>query len=90
MNWWESKENKQPLLCVYCGKLTSDSEDAEHIIPEALGCKETLYCGAVCTDCNHRLGINVDSKVCKESMFAAGQVATDTPGKNGLRNQIGN
>jgi len=79
----------RPLICVYCGVATSSEEDEEHVLPESLGSKETLYRGAVCKKCNNRLGNNVDSKVFNEPLAAAGQVAQDTEGKRGTRTAIG-
>ncbi len=89
--WWTpSARHRKTLLCVYCGKITTlGKEHEEHIIPESLGCKETLYDGAVCTKCNNDLGTSVDSKFFREPMAASGQVATGTLGKAGIREKIG-
>ena len=87
--WWQYATHEQPLICVYCDKETSGKEDEEHILPEALGNKKTLYRGAVCKDCNNKLGVNVDSKMFHEPMMAAGQVATGAQGKKGVRTKIG-
>lgn len=78
-----------PLICVYCGKETSDAEAEEHILPELLGCKDVLYRGAVCGDCNHTLGHNVDQHFFDEPLIAAGQVASSVAGKAGSREQVG-
>tara|TARA_B100000787_G_scaffold80754_1_gene59620 strand:+ start:991 stop:1731 length:741 start_codon:yes stop_codon:yes gene_type:complete len=89
--WWNSAlVGVKDIQCVYCGEPTSAvKENLEHVIPEALGCKETLYRGAVCNKCNQRLGENVDSKIFQEPLFAVGQLATNTPGKKGSRDEIG-
>lgn len=78
----------QPLVCVYCAKGTTKDEDLEHVVPEALGGRSTLYVGAVCTKCNHDLGKSVDRKIFKEAMIGFGQVATGTAGKRGPRTNI--
>ena len=90
-NWWDTEpQGAKDNTCVYCGLETSaDSENLEHVIPESLGNTETLYRGAVCNKCNQRLGENVDSKFFLEPLFAVGQVATKTPGKKGIRDEIG-
>lgn len=80
--------NVKTHICVYCGAATTTLEALEHIIPEALGGKETLYPGAVCTKCNHELGSSVDGKVFKELMMAMGQVASGAEGKTGPRKTI--
>ena len=87
--WWNRGTFAKPLICVYCGVKTMGDEDLEHIIPESLGSKDTLYPGAVCKKCNNRLGVNVESKMFKEPLMASGQVATGAEGKRGKRNQIG-
>ena len=87
--WWQHATFNKSLYCVYCGDATLGNEDLEHIIPESLGCKDTLYAGAVCKKCNNRLGTNVESKMFKEAMMASGQVATGAEGKRGVRTQIG-
>lgn len=61
----------------------------EHVIPESLGNKKTLYRGSVCTKCNHSLGKNVDSKIFNEALNAAGQVSQEVEGKKGVRGSIG-
>ena len=87
--WWNNATNERPLYCVYCGTSTSETEDLEHILPESLGNKATLYPGAVCKKCNNSLGSNVDSKIFNEPMTASGHVAQETPGKKGVRTKIG-
>lgn len=87
--WWKRATYQQPLFCVYCKARTSITEDLEHILPEALGNKKTLYKGAVCKSCNNSLDRNVDSKFFNEVLVASGQVATKTEGKKGVRNRIG-
>ena len=86
--WWERPRGRE-LVCVWCGQVTTGNEADEHVIPEALGGRDTLYKGAVCTGCNHRLGTSVDAKIFDEPMFAAGQVASQIPGKKGVRTKIG-
>ena len=76
------------FICVYCGIKTTDKEHLEHIVPESLGSKDTLYQGAVCTKCNNSLGSSVDNKVFEEGMFAIGQVSSGAPGKKGSRKHI--
>lgn len=88
-NWWHNPTFHEPLFCVYCKKATSITEDLEHILPESLGNKQTLYRGAVCKGCNNSLGNNVDSKIFAEPMAASGQVAQQTEGKSGVRTKIG-
>jgi hypothetical protein len=44
--------------CLYCSALASS---AEHIISEALGCKEIIRQG-VCPDCNNRFGHGFEGK----------------------------
>ena len=78
----------RPLVCVYCGKKTSAEESLEHVVPESLGAKRTLYPGAVCTKCNNDLGSSVDEKVFREGLVGLGQVATGTHGKKGVRTHI--
>ena len=78
----------QPLVCVYCAKGTTKDEHLEHVVPEALGGRSTLYVGAVCTKCHHDLGKSVHRKIFKEAMIRFGQIATGTAGKRGPRTDI--
>lgn len=82
--WWTDRQRiGREAICAYCGKETDkDSEPLEHVIPESLGCRETLYRGAVCAMCNSRLS-KVDEQAFQEALFASGQIATDIPGKKG-------
>jgi HNH endonuclease len=88
--WWNTAiRGVQDLFCVYCKNTTTPSENLEHIIPESLGNKQTLYRGAVCNKCNQKFGEKVDSDILKEPLIALGQVATKSEGKKGVRDQIG-
>ena len=88
--WWQTGSKSEPLICVYCGSQTTGTEDDEHILPESLGSKGTLYKGAVCNRCNHGLGKNVDEELFREPLIASGQVAQETEGKKGVRSSIRN
>ena len=44
------------LICLYCGKKTTENEPAEHIFPENTGGNIKLRKGDVCAKCNNKLG----------------------------------
>jgi len=73
------------LICLWCGKKTSGNKKVdgeEHIFPEAIGGKKTLYMGAVCKNCNNKLGF-LDKALKKEhpSMMDSYQVDKNIKGK---------
>lgn len=61
-------DKKSDQICLWCGEKTSGvkkSDGREHIFPEAIGGKKTLYVGAVCKNCNHNLSF-LDKSLKKE------------------------
>lgn len=58
---------KSMQLCIYCGCNSAALAD-EHIISEALGCKETLP-QSVCADCNSRFGATFEAKAVNDLAF---------------------
>ena len=61
-------DKKSDQICLWCGEKTSGvkkSDGREHIFPEAIGGKKTLYVGAVCKNCNNNLGF-LDKSLKKE------------------------
>jgi hypothetical protein len=80
--------NESP--CIYCLKDASSAKGKEHVIPEALGCKETLPQGYVCDSCNSYFGTSVDRSVVNNRMIALTLLADQIPGKTGKpRNNFG-
>ena len=78
----------ETLVCVYCGKVTDSTATLEHVVAELLGFRQTLYRGAVCSKCNQDLGDSVDCKAFNEALIAAGLLASDIPGKKGVRKEV--
>ena len=78
------------LPCIYCCTHNS-SIGTEHIIPESLGCKETLPPGYVCDDCNNYFGCSLDKSVFHNREIALYLGTQQIPGKKGNpRITIGN
>jgi len=77
-------------VCCYCGKSTSKETTLEHILPEAVGFKETLPVGAVCCSCNTAFNNNIEQKYFhREILSSAGLVLNEVDGKKGKRAQLG-
>ena len=47
----------EKTVCIYCLKDSFSTKNLEHVIPEALGCKDTLPKGDVCDSCNNYFSI---------------------------------
>ncbi|MGO8990712.1 MAG: HNH endonuclease [bacterium] len=76
-------------ICIYCMKDSSGVRSLEHVIPEALGCKETLPKGYVCDDCNNYFS-EMDKCVLLNRYIALHVGAEEIRGKRGkIRRQIG-
>lgn len=76
-------------ICIYCLKDSSSARDKEHVIPEALGCKEELPKGYVCDSCNNYFSMM--DKTILHNRYIALRVGTEgIPSKKGKpRSQIG-
>ena len=73
------------LICLWCGQKTTGIKSVdteEHIFPEAIGGKKTLYIGAVCKSCQENL-CNLDNSLKKEhpSMMDSYQADENIKGK---------
>jgi hypothetical protein len=76
-------------VCIFCMEDSSGAKSLEHVIPEALGCKETLPKGYVCDDCNNYFS-EMDKCVLQNRYIALHVGAEEIPGKKGkIRRQIG-
>lgn len=76
-------------ICIYCVKDSSGARSVEHIIPEGLGCKETLPKGYVCDHCNNYFS-EMDKCVLQNRYIALHVGTEEIPGKKGkIRRQIG-
>lgn len=77
---------KSNLICLWCGEKTSGVkkiDGREHIFPEAIGGKKTLYVGAVCENCNNKKLSFLDNALKKEhpAMMDSYQVDDGIKGK---------
>lgn len=76
-------------VCIYCRKDSSNATSKEHIIPEALGCKETLPIGYVCDSCNNYFS-NMDKNVLYNRYIGMRVGTEEILGKKDkIRRQIG-
>lgn len=77
-------------LCIYCRKDASTASGKEHIIPESLGCNETLPKGYVCDSCNNYFGNSIDRSVFHNRAIAYYVGSEEILGKKGKpRRNIG-
>jgi hypothetical protein len=76
-------------VCIYCREDSSNATSKEHVIPESLGCKETLPRGYICNSCNNYFS-DMD-KIVLYNRYIGMRVGTEEiPGKNGkIRKHIG-
>jgi hypothetical protein len=52
------------MNCIFCHKISDNSQSIEHIIPESLGNKEhTLWKGAVCDKCNNYFATKMEKEL---------------------------
>ena len=76
-------------VCIYCKRERSEFKSAEHVIPEALGCKETLPKGYVCDPCNNYFS-DLDSNLLLNRYIALTVGTEEIPGKKDkIRRRIG-
>ncbi len=76
-------------VCIYCMEDSSGAKSLEHVIPEALGCKETLPKGYVCDHCNNYFS-EMDKCVLQNRYIALHVGTEEIPGKKGkIRREIG-
>ncbi len=77
------------MLCIYCRSDTTESTGAEHVIPAALACKDTLEPGYVCDKCNDYFA-KMDYNFMLNRYIALFVGAQQIPNRNGrIRTQIG-
>ena len=77
------------MICIYCLKDSSHTSGQEHVIPEGLGCKETLPKSYVCDSCNNYFS-EMDKNILLNRYIALHIGTAEIPGKRGkIRKQIG-
>lgn len=83
-------EKPEMINCIYCKKDSTGSSGKEHIIPEALGCKDCLPVNYVCDSCNNYFS-KLDKSVLYNRAIAIHVGAEQIPGKkNHIRRSITN
>ena len=76
-------------VCIYCLKDSSNTRNLEHVIPEALGCKDTLPKGTICDSCNSYFP-NMDKNVLYNRYISLHVGTAEIPGKKDkIRKQLG-
>jgi len=76
--------------CIYCLRDSSSTTSHEHVIPEALGCRETLPKGYVCDHCNNHFSREIDKSILLNRYISLHVGTEQIPGKKGkIRRQIG-
>lgn len=76
-------------ICIYCLKDSSSTKNLEHVIPETLGCKDTLPKGYVCDSCNSYFS-KMDKNVLYNRFISLHVGTNQIPGKkNKVRKQLG-
>lgn len=76
-------------VCIYCLKGSCGARSLEHVIPEALGCRETLPKGCVCDACNNYFS-EMDKSILLNRYIGLHVGTEEIPGKKGkIRRQIG-
>ena len=76
-------------VCIYCLKDSSNTRNLEHVIPEALGCKDTLPKGTICDSCNSYFP-NMDKNVLYNRYISLHVGTAEIPGKKGTpRKRLG-
>ncbi len=73
---------REKVVCIYCLKDSSNTNNLEHVIPESLGCKDTLPKGTVCDSCNDYFS-NIDKNVLYNRYISFHAGTQEVPGKKG-------
>lgn len=72
----------EKAVCIYCLKDSSNTKNLEHVIPEGLGCKDTLPKGTICDSCNSYFS-NMDKNVLYNRYIFLHVGSEEIPGKKG-------
>lgn len=79
----------EKTVCIYCLKDSFSARNLEHVIPEALGCKDTLPKGDVCDSCNNYFSI-LDKNVLYNRYISLHVGTGELLGKKGnVRKELG-